>query len=177
MFCRLFGKKPLIKAILSWYWPLKNNFCYSFLLKCTDFLARKTFEDIVCQVSAILNWYHFNFRQQSILWWSLLQWYVETSTFMMMSSNGHISALLALCARNSPVTGEFPAQRSVTRSFEVFFDLRLNKQLSKQSWGWWFEMPSRSLWRHCNVIRRSSKAESVSMSWRHHINMDYVVCL
>ena len=35
------------------------------------------------------------------------------------------SALLALCAGNSPVTGEFPAQRPVTRSFDVFFDLRL----------------------------------------------------
>ena len=26
----------------------------------------------------------------------------------------------------------------------------LNKRLSKQSWGWWFDTPSRSLWRHCN---------------------------
>ena len=38
----------------------------------------------------------------------------------------------------------------VTRSFNVFFDLRLNKCLSKQSWGWWLETPSCSLWRHCN---------------------------
>ena len=59
-------------------------------------------------------------------------------------------ALLALCARNSPVTGEFPPQRPVTRSFHVFFDLRLNERLGKQSWGWWFETSSRSLWRHCN---------------------------
>ena len=43
------------------------------------------------------------------------------------------SALLALFAGNSPVTGEIPAQRPVTRSFDVFFDLRLNKQLSKGS--------------------------------------------
>ena len=43
------------------------------------------------------------------------------------------TALLALCAGNSPVTGEFPAQRPVTRSFDVFFDLRKNKQMSKQS--------------------------------------------
>ena len=42
-------------------------------------------------------------------------------------------------------------QRPVTRSFDAFFDLRLNKQLSKQPWGWWFETPSGSLWRHCNV--------------------------
>ena len=60
------------------------------------------------------------------------------------------SAVLALCAGNSPVTGEFPSQRPVTRSFDVFFDLRLNKRLSKQSWGWWFETPSCSLWRHRN---------------------------
>ena len=45
-----------------------------------------------------------------------------------------------------------PTQRPVTRSFDVFFDLRLNKRLSKQPWGWWFETPSWSLWRHCNDI-------------------------
>ena len=53
------------------------------------------------------------------------------------------SALLAICAGNSLVNGEFPAQRPVTRSFDFFFDLRLNKRLSKHSRGWWFEMPSR----------------------------------
>ena len=61
------------------------------------------------------------------------------------------SALLAICAGNSPVPGEFPAERPVTRSFDVFFDLRLNKRLSKQSWGWWFETLPRPLWRHCNA--------------------------
>ena len=60
------------------------------------------------------------------------------------------SALLALCAGNSPVTREFPTQRPVTRIFYGFFYLRVNKRLSKKSWGWWFEMPSRSLWRHCD---------------------------
>ena len=49
------------------------------------------------------------------------------------------SALLVICAGNSPVPGEFPTQRPVTRSFDVFFDLRLNKRLSKQLWGWWLE--------------------------------------
>ena len=42
------------------------------------------------------------------------------------------------------------AQRPVTWSFDVFFDLCLNKRLRKQSWGWWFETLSHSLWRHCN---------------------------
>ena len=60
------------------------------------------------------------------------------------------SALLAICAGNSPVTGEIPTQRPVTRSFDVFLDLRLNKQLSKQPWGWWFESLSGPLWRHRN---------------------------
>ena len=61
-----------------------------------------------------------------------------------------LSALLTICAGNSPVTGDFPEQRPVTRSF-VFFDLHLNKRLNKQWWGWWFKTPSRPLWRHCNV--------------------------
>ena len=60
------------------------------------------------------------------------------------------SALLAICAGNSPVHGEFPAQRPVTRSFDVFFDVGPNKRLSKQSWSWWFETLSPSLWRHRN---------------------------
>ena len=62
------------------------------------------------------------------------------------------SALLAICAGNSPVTGEFPAQRPVTRSFDVFFDLCLNEGFSKLSWGWWFETSSRPLWRHSNDL-------------------------
>ena len=61
------------------------------------------------------------------------------------------SALLAICAGNSPVPGEFPAQRPVTRSFDVFFDLHPNKRLSKQSRGWWFETPSCPLWCHRNA--------------------------
>ena len=62
------------------------------------------------------------------------------------------SALLVFCAGNSPVTGEFTAQRPVAQSFDVLFDLRLNKRFTKQSCGWWFETPSRPLWRRCNVL-------------------------
>ena len=71
-------------------------------------------------------------------------WHHQMETF---------SALLALCVGNSPVTGEFPSQRPVTRSFDAFFDLRLNKRLSKQAWRRLFETPSRSFWRHCNVLQ------------------------
>ena len=62
------------------------------------------------------------------------------------------SALLAICAGNSPVRGEFPTQRPVTRSFDVFF-FSGPEYASKQSWGWWFETPSGPLWRHSNVVQ------------------------
>ena len=66
------------------------------------------------------------------------------------------SALLAICAGNSPATSEFPAQRPVTQSSDDFFDLRLNKRLSKQWRGWRFETPSRSLWRQWNEKCRNA---------------------
>ena len=70
----------------------------------------------------------------------------DVIVMMMTSSNRNSSA----------VTGEFPSQRPMTRSFDVFFNLLLDKRLSKQSWGWWFETPSRSLWRHCNEEREKT---------------------
>ena len=64
---------------------------------------------------------------------------------------GIFSALLDLYVGNSPVTDDFPSQRPVRRSFDVFiFNLRLNKRLSKESWGWLFETLSFPLWCHCN---------------------------
>ena len=57
----------------------------------------------------------------------------------------HFFALLAFCAGKSPVTDEFSGQRLVVRTFDVFFNLRLNKRLAKQSWGWWSETPSMAL--------------------------------
>ena len=65
------------------------------------------------------------------------------------------SVLLALCEWNPPVTGVFPSQRPVTRSFDDFVDLRLNKRLSKESIRRWFETTSCSLLRHCNVSVKS----------------------
>ena len=87
-------------------------------------------------------WYFFLGISTCFTWW---RYQMET-----------FSALLAICAEKSPVPGEFPTQRPVTRSFHIFFDLRPIKPLSKQSWGWWFETPSRPLWRHCNDISYSS---------------------
>ena len=52
---------------------------------------------------------------------------------MMTSSNGNIFRVTGPLCREFTGTGEFPTRRPVTRSFDVFFDLRLNKRLSKQS--------------------------------------------
>ena len=94
------------------------------------FIPENAFENVVCDISAISS------RPQCV------------NLFNYLYHPG--IALLAMCAWNSPVTGEFPAQRPVARSLDIFFDLCLNKRLSKQSWGWWFETPSHPLWRHCN---------------------------
>ena len=55
------------------------------------------------------------------------------------------------------------SQKPVTRSYGIFFDLRLNKRLSKQSWGWWFETSSHSLWRHCNAVS-VKQTENIELS-------------
>ena len=78
-----------------------------------------------------------------------------------MSSNGNISALPALFWGKAPITGIFPSKRSVTRSFGVFFDLRLNKRLNKQLRRRWFETPPRSLWRHRRGILNLSGLDGI----------------
>ena len=67
---------------------------------------------------------------------------------LMTSSNGYIFRATGPLCGDSPVTGEFPSQRPVTRSFGVLYELI--KRLIKQSRRRWFETLSLSLWRHCN---------------------------
>ena len=71
---------------------------------------------------------------------------------MMTSSNGNIFRVTGHFCGEFTGPGEFLAQKPVTRSFAVFSDLSLNKRLSKQSRGWWFETQSRPLWRHYYVL-------------------------
>ena len=115
----------------------------------------------VCVCACV--WGHSRiYRQKKCFFFHKIQYCKMWYTTMSYDENAYhswwphqmetISELLAICAGNSPVTGEFASQRPVTRSFDVFFDLRLNKRLSKQSWGWWLETPSPSLWSHCNVL-------------------------
>ena len=83
-------------------------------------------------------------------------WYLGSLCLQHSSRWRHqmetLSALLALSERNPPVCSGFPSQRPVMWSFDVLFDLCLNKRLRKQSRRWWFEMQSRSLWRRGNVV-------------------------
>ena len=72
---------------------------------------------------------------------------------LMTSSNGNIFRVTGPLCGEFTGPGEFPTQRPVTRSLDVFFDLRLNKWLSKQPWGWWFETLLWALWRRCNDFR------------------------
>ena len=87
-----------------------NNFHYSYETYDYVFIENNKFVKLVFMIPTIIATY------PNKSWWRH-----QMETF---------SALLAICAGNSPVTGEFPAQRPVTRSFDVFFDLRLNKRLN-----------------------------------------------
>ena len=111
---------------------------------CTDERV-SCFSPYIGNAHVIINHHQWVCKKHTHPWW---RHHMET-----------FFALLALCAGNSPVTSEFPTQRPVTRSFVVSFDLRLNKRLSKQSWGWWFETPTCSLWRHRNVGNELLRAQ------------------
>ena len=96
---------------------------------------------------------YFGIRNNGVIW--VVQ--ITRKPYVDMTCWRHqmetFSAWLAFCAEYSPVTGDFPAQGPVTQSFDTFIDLRLNNRLTKQSWGWWSETPSNSLWRHWNEKR------------------------
>ena len=116
--------------------PLGNKLQWNLNRNSNIFIQENACENVVCEMASILS------RPQcvscSVVWFGICQdrvnfpicplffvlwqhdawWRHQMETF---------SALLAICAGNSPVPGEFPAQRPVTRSFDVFFDLhRIN---------------------------------------------------
>ena len=77
-----------------------------------------------------------------------MRWWIRNFNAWWRHQMETFSVLPAISARNSPVTGDFPGRRPVALNFDAFFDRCLNKKLSKQTWDWWFETPSRPLWRH-----------------------------
>ena len=86
-------------------------------------------------------------------WWRTIESFESFCLFKVIWWRHQMktfSALLAIWAGNSPVPGEFPAQSDT--ELWCFLRSALNQRLSKQSWGWRFETPSRPLWRHCNEV-------------------------
>ena len=120
--------------------------------------------------SGVFLWIHLLWLNIRTFWHRGLIWRAEKCSFREGRESRVVSPWLTGLPNRYPIhddvikwkhfprywplcgefTGPFPSQRPVTRSFHVFFDLRLNKPCSKQSWGWWFETLSRPLWRHCN---------------------------
>ena len=126
------GDKPLSEPMVV---SLLTHICVARpeWVKTENILQNKTKsrEQYIYTLMYVLPWHWSCFLACHAPWW---RHQVET-----------FSALLALCEGN-----ELPSQRPVTRSFGVFFDLRLNKRLSKRPIHRWFETPSCPIWRHCD---------------------------
>ena len=132
-------------ALPKFRWGLRRHEYFT----CSKLHTNFKLQCLVVKVYYIIRWIDFNTIMGMPLfskcycssWWYYIimlesWWCHQMETF---------SALLTLGAGISPVTGEFPAQRPATRSFDISVICALNKRLSKQSWGWWFETPARSL--------------------------------
>ena len=107
--------------------------------------------DMLCNESSWLN--HLPFRVSEINnTIDIDEDMPEHSWCMMTSSMEILSALLALCGG---IHWWIRLNKGQWRGASMFFFvLRLNKRLSKQSWSWWFETPSRLLWRHCTDLTK-----------------------
>ena len=94
-------------------------------------------------------------------------WPILSSFIMTTSSNGNISHVTGhLCGEFTGPRWIPRTQRPVTRSFDVFFDLRLNERLSEQARGWWFETLPRPLWRHSNAFSGFRFRGDVVSNWQ-----------
>ena len=164
MICGLWRQKQVSQAMMNNHIPQNIVVC--------NYLSMP---EIPASGAKVLIWWYwhethargtYSFKQRTyddlfLLTTNTSWWRHQMETF---------SALLAICAGNSPVPGEFPTQRPVTRSFDVYFDRRPDNRLSKQSWGWWFETLSHSLWRHRNVpFNRKCTIQLRQISYTLHI--------
>ena len=145
---------------LIWICRQHNGGHFTAASMCNENYTYSNFLDAM--IWKLFDWWHRLFMS---LWWRH-----QMETF---------SALLAICAGNSPVSGEFPAQRPETRSCDVFFDLPLDGRLSKHSWGWWLEPPSCPFWRQGNDPHFKPFRTNRSFHWRYffftkiHIQRNY----
>ena len=157
-------------------WTIRTNWMKSKLVPRADTVSCSSDYISTCKVYFIFS---ILISALTCIKYKILRGYFPLPPFFFCSWWHHemetFFALLAISAGNSPVTGEFPAQRPMTRSFNVFFGLRLNIRLSEQPRGWWFETQSRPLWCHCNVIGMDFSGSSplwlmareVAIGWHH----------
>ena len=145
--------------------PLKNHFFLCNIIRNQSMNAH-CFTPVHFKISQSVRYTLHVVKYDHVLdiSWKWIQW--AHLLVMMTSSNGNIFRVTGPLCGEFTGSGKFPTQRPVTRSFDVFFDLRLNKRLSKQPWDWWFETPSWSLWRHCNV--NSGGPRFIRRFSRHH---------
>ena len=162
-FLKLYQYNDCIISTVVWYHNISSHIASSMHLNISSSLrhySNKPFANVVCWLLRyrIFLWHtsHTQIPQRLLITANTLFQKPKCSVVLHRAWCHHqmetFSALLAICAGNSPVPSEFPTQRPVTQSFDVYFDLRLNKRLSTQSWGWWFEMLWCPLWRHCNGL-------------------------
>ena len=142
MALRQFDVKPLAEAMPT-YWQMHfkrrisvklNTWFKKCIWKCRPLGV--SFCSDLSVLNNVVLWFQLICNEPSVIYHD-----------MMTSSCGNILRI------TGPLWGEStgrPSQRPVTLNFDVFFDPRLNKRLSKQSRRQWFETPSLSLWRHCN---------------------------
>ena len=132
----------------DWLWILTHLLIYCSIQNLSILtISRQNTLSLGCYTSIrIMSSDDSTHSRQSKIIQLYSQWAViYEQQFLMTSSNGNIFRVTGLlCAE---FTG--PHTKPVTRSFDVFFDLRIIKRISKQWWGWWFETQSCPLWRHC----------------------------
>ena len=107
-----------------------------------DFIYENAFGSVVCKIAINLSRSHTQLNPAKS---TCFNQFLPAEACAEICHDGVVKWKHFL--RNWPFS-----QRQVTRSFDVFFDLRPNKRLSKHSRRRWFDTPSRSLWRHCNVL-------------------------
>ena len=128
----------------------------SYRLKCQlifltrvkiHFVLSKSKPSALLVATGAVTW-QFQVMYISFLYHVIAVWWYYPSMFWLHSMSIDIQDKIRMTSSNGNI---FRVTGHLCGEFDVFVDLRLNKRLSKQSWGWWFETLSRPLWRHCNV--------------------------
>ena len=142
---RKFRQNDNIFISVLWH---TTKLCYGNILKHTQVTAHIQHRYLNVFPTGHISLMKYEFHHKA--WFTAIQNnYTHTTriwmrqcVFMMTSSNGNIFRVTGhLCGEFTGHRWIPHTQRPVTRSFDIFCDLRLNKRLSKQSWGWWFETP------------------------------------